>query len=97
MKNNLFVNKFDKEFRNNEKVYYSNGKIKEKEQSKIDVKKEINEIFKSNDFIYKADVVITLKDKKIKTTIIARNNTSLITMDNEIIKISEILDIKKVV
>lgn len=94
MKNNLFVNKFDKEFRNNEKVYYSNGKIKEK-LSKIDVKKQINEIFKSNDFVYKADVIITLKNKTIKTTIIGRNNTSLITMDNEIIKISEILDIKK--
>lgn len=96
MKENLFVNKFDKEFRNNEKVYYSKDNI-EKLPSKIDVKKEINEIFKSKDFVYKADVEIKLKNKKIKTTIIARNNTSLITMDNEIIKISDILDIKKIV
>lgn len=96
MKDNLFVNKFDKEFRNNEKVYYSKGNNIEKNPSKIDVKKEINDIFKSNDFVYKADVVITLKDKKIKTTIIARNNSSLITMDNEIIKISDIIDIKKI-
>lgn len=96
MKDNLFVNKFDKEFRNNEKVYYSKGNNIEKKLSKIDVKKEINDIFKSNDFVYKADVAITLKDKKIKTTIIARNNSSLITMDNEIIKISDIIDIKKI-
>ena len=37
------------------------------------------------------------KNKKFNTTIIARNKNSLITLDNEIIKISDILDIKKVV
>lgn len=97
MKENLFVNKIDKEFRNNEKVFYSNGNNIERVPIKVDVRKKINDIFKSNDFIYKADVEIFLKDKKIKTTIIAKNNTSLMTMDNEIIKISDILDIKKVV
>lgn len=97
MKENLFVNKIDKEFRNNEKVFYSNSTNIERVPIKVDVKKKINDIFKSNDFIYKADVEIFFKDKKIKTTIIAKNNTSLMTMDNEIIKISDILDIKKVV
>ncbi len=97
MKDNLFVNKFDKEFRNNEKVFYSRGNNINREFEKVDVRKKINDIFRSNDFIYKADVVITLKDRKLNTTIIARNNSSLITMDNEVIKISDILDIKKVV
>ena len=63
MKDNLFVNKFDKEFRNNEKVFYSNGNNVDRIPRKIDVRKEINEIFKSNDFVYKADVKITLKEK----------------------------------
>lgn len=97
MRENLFVNKFDKEFRNNEKVFYSRGNNINREIEKVDVRKKINDIFKSNDFIYKADVVITLRDCKLNTTIIARNNSSLITMDNEVIKISDILDIKKVV
>ena len=97
MRENLFVNKFDKEFRNNEKVFYSRGNNINREFEKVDVRKKINDIFRSNDFIYKADVVITLKDRKLNTTIIARNNSSLITMDNEVIKISDILDIKKVV
>ncbi len=97
MGENLFVNKFDKEFRNNEKVFYSRGNNINREFEKVDVRKKINDIFRSNDFIYKADVVITLKDRKLNTTIIARNNSSLITMDNEVIKISDILDIKKVV
>ncbi len=97
MRDNLFVNKFDKEFSNNERVYYSKGMDINKNIEKVDVLKKINDIFKSNDFVYKADVVISLKDRKLNTTIIARNNSSLITMDNEIIKFSDILDIKKVV
>ena len=97
MKENLFVNKFDKEFKNNEKVFYSKGSNITRSTEKVDVKKQISDIFKANDFVYKADVTITTKDKKFNTTIIARNKNSLITMDNEIIKISDILDIKKVV
>ena len=97
MEKNLFVNKFDKEFKNNEKVFYSKINSIDRSIEKVDVLKKINEIFRSNDFVYKADVVITLENRKINTTIIARNNSSLITMDNEVIKINEILDIKKVV
>lgn len=97
MEKNLFVNKFDKEFKNNEKVFYSKNNSIDRSVEKVDVLKKINEIFRSNDFVYKADVVITLENRKINTTIIARNNSSLITMDNEVIKINEILDIKKVV
>lgn len=97
MKENLFVNKFDKEFKNNEKVFYSKDNNITRNNEKVDVRKAIADIFKANDFVYKADVTITTKDKKFNTTIIARNKNSLITMDNEIIKISDILDIKKVV
>ena len=97
MEKNLFDNKFDKEFKNNEKVFYSKNNSIDRSIEKVDVLKKINEIFRSNDFVYKADVVITLENRKINTTIIARNNSSLITMDNEVIKINEILDIKKVV
>ena len=97
MEKNLFVNKFDKEFKNNEKVIYLKNNSIDRSIEKVDVLKKINEIFRSNDFVYKADVVITLENRKINTTIIARNNSSLITMDNEVIKINEILDIKKVV
>ena len=64
MKENLFVNKFDKEFKNNEKVFYSKGSNITRSTEKVDVKKQISDIFKANDFVYKADVTITTKDKK---------------------------------
>ena len=96
MKDNLFINKYDKEFKNNEFVYYSKNEPLNREEI-VDVRKKINEIFNAKDFVYKADVSIRLKDKIITKSIIARNSSSLITMDNETIKLSDILDIKKVV
>lgn len=61
---------------------------------KKEIKEKINQIFNSTEYIYKADVEITTKDKKINKRIIGRNNHNLITIDNELIQISEIVDIK---
>ena len=44
-------------------------------------------------YVYKADVEIVLKDKKIIKRIIGKNDGSLITIDNELIPLSEIKDI----
>ena len=72
----------------------------EKEKITIDnkdIKKDINRIFNSPSFIYKADVLITLSDSKtIKKTIIGKNNNSLITIDDELININNISKIEKI-
>ncbi len=92
----VFVNRIDKKIHNNEEVYYS------KEERKKDVKKitknvyqKINDIFTSKNYIYKADVVIVTKDSTLNKTIIGKNKNHLITIDNELIPISEIVDIYK--
>ena len=60
-----------------------------------DVKKDIKKILTSKDFLYKAEVLITLKDNsKIKKTIIGSNNNSLITIDDELIDIDNISKIE---
>lgn len=60
-----------------------------------DVKKDIKKILTSKDFLYKAEVLITLKDNsKIKKTIIGSNNNSLITIDDELIDINNIQEIE---
>ncbi len=83
---------------NNEKVYYSScsgeqRNIEKHEEKNINQK--INEIFSSNNYIYKADVEIKLKDKDINKRIVGRNSTHLITIDNELIPISDIIDIER--
>ena len=61
----------------------------------VSVKKQIKDIFTSTSFIYKADTLIKLNTgETIKKTIIGKNNNSLITMDDELIDISSIVNIE---
>lgn len=70
------------------------GEILEVKENK-DVEKDIKKILTSKDFLYKAEVLITLKDNnKIKKTIIGSNNNSLITIDDELIDINNIQEIE---
>lgn len=94
----VFANKINKKLENNDT--YAVTKNEENRESNVKYTKEnkninqkINDIFKSTDYIYKADVEIVLKDKTISKRIIGKKSDSLITMDNELIPISEIRDI----
>ena len=92
----IFHNKIEKKINNNRNVYYSNSNtnnIKESRDNRTILQK-INDIFSSPNYIYKANVEITLKDKKITTRIIGRNKNYIITMDNDLIPITDIIDIK---
>ena len=94
----VFANKIDKELKNNEIVYYNKNedrKIEEKDPlSSLTVNQKINQIFSSTRYIYKADVVVTTKNGKMNKRIIGRNRNELITMDNEVINVNDILDIE---
>jgi len=98
----VFANKIDKQLNNNESVYYGNDVRGVKEDIPKGVNKaplsgsvnqKINAIFNSPNYIYKADVEIKLNGKKVTKRIIGKNNTHLITIDNELILISDIEDI----
>ena len=90
----VFANKIDKEVGNNERVYYGNEERNhEFKNDGSNVNQKINQIFGSSKYVYKADVIIKLKDKTISKKIIGRNRNQLITMDNELININDIIDI----
>lgn len=59
------------------------------------VSQKISDIFSSPSYVYKADVFIKLKDHNITKKIVGKNSKYLITMDNELIPISDIVDIRK--
>lgn len=95
----VFANKIDKELNNNESVYYNKNeerKIEDKAPltSILTVNQKINQIFSSARYVYKADVIITTKNGKVNKRIIGRNRNELITMDNEVINVNDILDIE---
>lgn len=97
----IFANKINKNIDNNKKVYYSDleeNKIDEKLNKnflkpQLNINQKINKIFNSPKYVYKADVTIKLKDKTINKKIIGKNNNNIITIDNELIPISDIEDI----
>lgn len=97
----VFHNKIDKTFNNNKIVFYSNNKSSDNDSNnsnelidKRNVLQKINSIFSSPNYVYKANVEITLKDKKVTKRIIGRNKDYIITMDNDLIPIIDIIDIE---
>lgn len=96
---NIYKNEITKKSDNNSTVFCSFGEKQERNNT-IELKgnnvlQKINSIFNSSNYIYKADVEIKLKDEILNKTIIGKNRTHLITNENELIPISDIIDIKK--
>lgn len=92
----IYHNSENKKFNNNEEVFYSNNHNENINLSTKTINQKINEIFSSPNYVYKATVEITLKDKIITKRIIGRNKNYIITMDNDLIPINDIIDIKSI-
>lgn len=101
----MYQSKVGKEIPSIQKVYSSiNDKntsrdysfYKEKRYDNISIDKKIDNIFKSNDYVYKAKVIIVTDNDNLEKVIVARNNNNLITLEQEYIPISIIRDIYKV-
>lgn len=95
----VFPGKVKKNSGNNKQVFYSEKKEIEKNTNdinkpKININQKINKILNSPSYVYKADVIITLKNDTIEKRIVGRNKTHLITIENELIPITDIIDIK---
>lgn len=94
----MFVNKVDRAVGNNDKVFYS---FKTDEERSVEstttknINQKIRDIFSSSNYVYKADVELNLNGKVVNKRIVGRNSTHLITIDNELIPITDIRDIKR--
>lgn len=94
----VFINNISKEIKNNANSYhFRNGTDEDRGEDKvIDVRSAINELFNKEDFVYKMDVVITLKDNSVlNEQIILLHDDYLITMNEKRININDIKHIKK--
>lgn len=102
---NVFANKIDKNLNNNKTVFVSsnernvepvdnkNNDVVNKNVYKKNISQKINDIFNSSRYVYKASVKIVTDKNTVVKNIIGRNGANLITIDNELIPIDEILDI----
>ncbi|HIS12182.1 MAG TPA: hypothetical protein IAB40_03615 [Candidatus Onthocola stercoravium] len=62
----------------------------------VDVNKKINEIFASRNHVYKSKVRITLKDAVVEKEIVGKTNINLLTLDGNLIRITDIVDIERI-
>lgn len=93
----LYTNTFNKKIDNSiEFTRVKEKKLEGNKLTKYEINKKIDMIFKSKNYIYKVNVIIKLNNKELNTTLIGKTNDNLITIDNNLIKISDIYDIKKV-
>lgn len=96
---NIFANKIEKTINNNKKYSVSKNEeeiitTKQKPIMEKNINQKINEIFNSPRYVYKAKVYIKTNDVEMTKQIVGRNGNSLITIENELINISDIKDIK---
>ena len=95
----LFVNKIKKTIINNKSIYYGksdNTFERTNDDSKYTktIYQKLNDIFRSRNYIYKADVIIKTNNGEFNKIVIGRNSNYLITNESELIPIADILDIR---
>ena len=92
-KPNVFVNKIDHKLNNNEQMFESFKSEREESSNDVDVRRKLKEIFNSPKYVYKADVIIKTNKGILEKTIVGMNKGEILTLDNEKIKIEDIIDI----
>lgn len=99
---NVFANKNTGIIKNNKEMFYSKEEnfqtgdnLSNPNIRLIMIRKKINDLFNSDSFVYKARAIVTTGEGDKEYTLIAKNNDSLLTIDNKRIPINEILDIRK--
>ncbi len=91
---NVFANPITKKLNNYQDLYRSDRDIKT--YNPKDINKKINEIFGSLNHVYKSRVRITMNDGIHEEEIVGKTNINLLTIDNKLIKITDILNIEKI-
>ena len=91
----LFSSKIEN-VNNNRKVFDSlkDYNIDIKDNNNLSLKDKLKELTSSNTYIFNKEVILVFKDKEVSCHIAGIVNNHIITMDNEIIKIKDLIDIK---
>ena len=106
-KPNIFSNKIDKPLHNCQKIYYTaDSKLLKKMYSekypsskidrfeKLSIDDKINTLISLPKYLYNIDLLIMTDKDKMETKIIGKNSKHLITFDNKLIPIEEIVGIE---
>lgn len=93
---NVFQNRNIGNINNDQEIFYGNKEtIPIKQVKKIDIDQKIKQLFQSKNYVYKLNVSITTNTNTFDSVIIGKSNNNLITIDNELIPIKNIIDINE--
>lgn len=93
----IYQGEIKKKIINNKKICYVeniNNENNERSTEK-DFKEVLNEIFSGIGYSYNIPLIIKTNNKEYITSLIAKTKNNVITIDNEVIPIAEIVSIKK--
>ncbi len=97
----IYKNNINKQINNNKNYCYIN-KDNVKENKRADIKtsstveETLSSIFKSTGYPYNIKVYIKTNNKEYYTYLVSRTNKTITTLDNDLIKINEIIELKKI-
>ncbi len=91
---NVFPGQIGEDVNNTQEIFYSKENRTSIETDNLSISSKINRIFNSPNYIYKKEVLIKMNGIEEKKIIIGKTPTTLLTMDNEVIDINKIEDIK---
>ena len=91
----IYANPIEKNFHNTQETYY--GSLNDSSRSdRRSVTEKINAIFSSKEFVYKSKVRIELSNETKICTLVGKTDKSLLTLENDTIPISDIIDIENI-
>lgn len=90
---NIYKNENVIPINNNKKsCYLENESVVEKQS--LDITEKLNIIFNGMGYSYNIAVVIKTKDKEYHTSLVARTKNNLVTLDNDVIPIKDIISLE---
>lgn len=92
----VYPGKVRDNLQNTQEIFYGSDRGVNKKQDSLTIIRKINNIFASSSHVYKSKVKITINGREEEKVIVGKNSTSLITMDGELINITQIEDIEKI-
>lgn len=87
----IYKNEINKNITNNKNYCYLQN---EKRNTTSSLEEKINDIFSGIGYSYNIPVTIKTKDKVYNTSLVSKTKNNLVTLDNEIIKIDDIISLE---
>lgn len=92
----IYQTEFNKQINNNRhSCYVENEPLRLNEDYIQDKNEVLDEIFSGIGYSYNIPIIIKTKNKTYDTSLIARTKYNVVTLDNDVISLNEIISIKK--